>query len=336
MNDNHTIIIAEAGVNHNGSMEIAKEMVEVAANSGADYVKFQTFKSEDLMVKDATKADYQKKSSSDEESQYSMIKQLELNYHNHFDLKEHCNFNNIKFLSTPFDISSIDLLQKLDLDFYKIPSGEITNLPYLRYISLKGKPIIMSTGMASLEEIRNALNVFEDNGLTRDNVYVLHCNTEYPTPFEDVNLFAMVTIKEELNVKIGYSDHTSGIEVPLAAVAMGASIIEKHFTLDRSLPGPDHAASLEPDELANMVKSIRNIEESLGNGIKKPSISESKNIPIARKSIVAKKHIKKGEKLTEDNITAKRPGIGISPMKWDEVIGRKAKYNFNVDDFIKI
>lgn len=336
MNDNRTVIIAEAGVNHNGSMEIAKEMVEVAANSGADYVKFQTFNSEDLMIKGATKADYQKKSSFDEESQYSMIKKLELDYHNHFDLKEHCNLNNIKFLSTPFDISSIDLLQRLDLDFYKIPSGEITNLPYLRYISLKGKPIIMSTGMASLEEIKNALNVFEDNGLTKDNIYVLHCNTEYPTPFEDVNLFAMVTIKDELNVKIGYSDHTSGIEVSLAAVAMGASIIEKHFTLDRSLPGPDHAASLEPDELANMVKSIRNIEESLGNGVKKPSMSESKNIPIARKSIVAKKYIKKGERLTKYNITAKRPGTGISPMKWDEVIGRKAKYNFNVDDFIKI
>jgi len=329
----HTLIIAEAGVNHNGSMEYAKKLIDIAAEAGADYVKFQTFKAETLVTKIADKAEYQKNVNEDE-SQFDMIKKLELNKESHEELIHYCEKKDIKFLSTAFDLDSIDLLTKLNIPIYKIPSGEITNLPYLRYIGGMGKPIIMSTGMSSLSEARDALNVLLEFGAKKNNITILHCNTEYPTPIVDVNLNAMCTLRDKLGVKIGYSDHTRGIEVSIAAVAMGATVIEKHFTLDRTLPGPDHAASLEPEELKKMVNSIRNIEKSFGTGIKTPSSSETKNISIARKSIVAKTPIKKGEKFTENNLTTKRPGTGKSPMVWDAIIGSRAEKNYNTDDLI--
>ena len=330
------LIIAEAGVNHNGSMESAKRLIDVAVEASADYVKFQTFKAETLVTPNADKAEYQKGLTSADETQFDMIKKLELDRTAHEVLMDYCEQKGIKFLSTSFDHGSIELLAELDIPLFKIPSGEITNLPYLRHIGRMGKPIILSTGMSALDEVRTALTILIKAGAEKDNITILHCNTEYPTPVEDVNLKAMLTIGEELEVKIGYSDHTLGMEVSIAAVAMGATVIEKHFTLDRNLPGPDHAASLEPHELKNMVSAIRNIEKAMGDGEKKPSPSEIKNLPIARKSIVAKKSIKKGEQFSGKNLTVKRPGTGISPMEWDTVISQKAKEDFNKDDLIDI
>ena len=331
-----TFIIAEAGVNHNGSIDIAKKLIDVAAETGADAVKFQTFKAQRLVCKSAAKADYQKKTTDADESQFDMIKRLELNEDAHRELICYCKNKNIIFLSTPFDLESIDLLNNLGLEIFKIPSGEITNLPYIRKIGRLKKKVILSTGMADLEEIGNAINVLTEYGMRKDDITVLHCNTEYPTPFEDVNLVAMLTIRDTFKVKVGYSDHTLGIEAPVAAVALGATIIEKHFTIDKNMKGPDHKASLEPDELKAMVHAIRNIEKALGNGIKKPSRSEMKNIQVVRKSIVAAKDIKKGETFTGDNITVKRPGTGISPMKWDGIIGKAAIKDFAENEFIEI
>jgi N,N'-diacetyllegionaminate synthase len=328
------MIIAEAGVNHNGSIESAKKLIDVATESGANYVKFQTFKAETLVTQFAKKAEYQKNITDKNESQFDMIKKLELDRAAHEELIEYCKSKDIRFLSTAFDHDSIDMLTELDIPFFKIPSGEITNLPYLRHIGRMGKPIIMSTGMSTLKEVRSALNILMEAGAKKDEITILHCNTEYPTPMEDVNLKAMLTIGDELGIKIGYSDHTLGIEVPIAAVALGATVIEKHFTLDRKLPGPDHAASLEPNELNAMVTAIRNIEKAMGDGVKKPSPSEIRNITIARKSIVAKKPIKKGELFSEENLTVKRPGTGISPMEWDNVMGKPANRDYEIGDLI--
>jgi len=330
----HTLIIAEAGVNHNGSLETAKKLIDVACDAGADFVKFQTFKAETLVTPTAKKASYQENLTSAHESQFDMIRKLELDRSAHEELIRYCRSKGILFLSTAFDHDSIDLLYELDILLYKIPSGEITNLPYLRHVGRMGKPIIMSTGMATLAEVSDALNILINAGTNKEEITVLHCNTEYPTPFEDVNLNAMLTMRNELEVKVGYSDHTLGIEMPIAAVALGASIVEKHFTLDRSLPGPDHRASLEPEELKAMVSAIRNIEKAMGDGNKQPSSSELKNIPIARKSIVASETIKAGERFTEENLTAKRPGTGISPMEWDNLLGKTAPHDFNKDDLI--
>ena len=330
----HTLIIAEAGVNHNGSLEMAMQLIEKAAEAGVDYVKFQTFKSEKLVSRHATKAEYQKANTEGEDSQLKMLQQLELSVDDHLRLIEHCNHCGIKFLSTAFDLDSIDFLDSLNLDLWKIPSGEITNLPYLRRIAQKGSRVIMSTGMCEPEDIEAALNVLTTNGTPLENITLLHCNTEYPTPWGDVNLRAMHDIAKRFNVPVGYSDHTKGIEVPIAAVALGATVIEKHFTLDNNLPGPDHKASLEPQQLKAMVDAIRHIEQALGNGVKQISESERKNIAIARKSIVAASEIKKGELFTEENLTVKRPGGGISPMKWDEVIGTTATRNYQPDELI--
>ncbi|EKT85639.1 N-acetylneuraminate synthase [Leptospira santarosai] len=332
-----TLIIAEAGVNHNGDLELARKLIDVAANAGADIVKFQTFEAERLVTKSAKKADYQNSATGNAvESQYEMLKKLELSKENHEKLIQYCKQTGIEFLSTAFDLQSFAFLEQLNLSRYKIPSGEITNLPYLQKIGSSGKPIILSTGMSTLGEIESALLVLETTGAKRNEITVLHCNTEYPTPYSDVNLSAMKSIADAFKIKVGYSDHTSGIEVSVAAVALGASVIEKHFTLDRSLPGPDHKASLEPNELKTMVRSIRNVELSLGDGIKKPSNSELKNISIARKSIVAAFSIKAGEIFTRENLTAKRPGDGISPMRLDEVIGLKAKRDFFEDELIDL
>ena len=331
---NKTFIIAEAGVNHNGSMELAKKLIDAAAEAKVDVVKFQTFKTENLVCKNAIKAEYQEKTTSKNESQFEMLKKLELDIDAHKILMDYCGAKGIMFLSTAFDLESIDVLNELGMEIFKIPSGEITNYPYLRKIAKLKKKVILSTGMSYMEEIQDAIKVLKENG-TKD-ITVLHCNTEYPTPIEDVNLNAMNTIKENLKVEIGYSDHTTGIEVPIAAVAMGAKVIEKHFTLDKNMEGPDHKASLEPNELKDMVYAIRNIEKAMGNGVKVPSKSETKNLMIARKSIVANKLIKKGEKFTEDNLTCKRPGDGISPMKWEDVIGKVANKDFEEDEMIKI
>ena len=333
---NKTFIIAEAGVNHNGKLELAYKLIDAAKEAGADAVKFQTFKADKTVSRKAEKAEYQKQTTGTLQSQYEMIKRLELSLEDHKELISYCHDKNIRFLSSPFDLDSIDLLNSLGLEIFKIPSGEIVNLPYLRKIGEYNKRVIISTGMADLGEIESALNVLISSGTKKENITVLHCNTEYPTPIEDVNLKAMLTIRNAFNVKIGYSDHTLGIEVPIAAVAMGASVIEKHFTLNKNMEGPDHRASLEPEELNAMVRAIRNIEKALGNGIKKPSPSELKNKPIARKSIVAAKNIKKGEVFTEENITVKRPGNGISPMRWNEVSGRIAKRDFSADELIEI
>jgi N,N'-diacetyllegionaminate synthase len=327
-------IIAEAGVNHNGSIKLAKELIDVAVESGADAVKFQTFKAERLVSKTAEKADYQKKTTDVSESQFDMIKRLELDLSAHKELLNYCQEKGIMFLSTPFDHDSIDLLSDLGLQIIKIPSGEITNLPYLRHIGSLEKQVVLSTGMSTLKEIENALTVLIDAGTKKENITALHANTMYPTPMEDVNLNAMLTIQKELDIAIGYSDHTLGIEVDIAAVAMGAKIIEKHFTLDQAMNGPDHKSSLEPKELKAMVLAIRNIEIALGGDKKKPSPSESININVARKSIVANQDIKKGDLLTDKNITVKRPGTGINPMKWDKVIGSIAKKNYNADELI--
>lgn len=331
----HTIIIAEAGVNHNGKMDIAKRLIDAAADAGVDYVKFQTFKTENLVSFNAPTAEYQK-AATQETSQYAMLKRLELNEQQHIELIEYCNKKGVKFLSTAFDMDSIDLLESLNLDLWKIPSGEITNYPYLARIAATGKPIIMSTGMCDTSDINNALDALIENGATNESITLLHCNTQYPTPYEDVNLLAMNTIKSDYGLATGYSDHTQGIEIPVAAVALGACVIEKHFTLDRNMEGPDHKASLEPAELKKMVEAIRIVEQALGSTSKTVSPSEAQNKSIARKSIVAKRNIHKGETLTEDNITVKRPGNGISPMKWREVIGTPATRDFAPDEPIEM
>jgi N,N'-diacetyllegionaminate synthase len=332
------IIIAEAGVNHNGDISVAKKLIDVAVEAGVDYVKFQTFKSENLVSKSAKKADYQIENTKDaSENQLQMLKKLELSHAQHVELISYCEQKNINFFSTAFDLDSLDYLHSLDLKMVKIPSGEITNLPYLRKAALLFEKVIISSGMSTMQELEEAILVFYKSGIDRENITILHCNTEYPTPMKDVNILAMLSIQENFGTKIGYSDHTLGIEVPIAAVALGAKMIEKHFTLDRSLPGPDQLASLEPEELKNMVLAIRNIELAMGgSGIKEPSESERKNIVIARKSIVAKKSIKKGERFSENNITSKRPGTGISPMDWDKVMGKLASKNFEEDDLIEL
>jgi N,N'-diacetyllegionaminate synthase len=331
---NKVFIIAEAGVNHNGCMETAKKLIEAAVEAGADAVKFQTFKAENLVTKSAEKAAYQVKNQSGNGSQYEMLKKLEIDVESHKTLIAYCKQQNILFLSTPFDLDSIDLLQNLGLEIFKIPSGEITNLPYLRKIGGLGREVILSTGMSYLAEIEDALKVLVLAGTSKEKVTILHANTEYPTPMEDVNLRAMNTIAQTFDVRVGYSDHTLGIEVDIAAVAMGAKIIEKHFTLDKNMNGPDHRASLEPQELKAMVTAIRNVEKALGNNIKTPSNSEIKNIKSVRKSIVAKTEILKGEKLTVNNIAVKRAGIGVSPMKWDDIVGSKAKKDYQADELI--
>lgn len=327
-------IIAEAGVNHNGSLELAKKLVDAAKNSGADCVKFQTFISKNIVSSTAKKAEYQKKRTELEESQYDMLKKLELSFNDFEALSEYCKVKDIEFMSTAFDFDSINFLSKLELGTWKIPSGEITNLPYLMKIAKLNKPVILSTGMSTMEDIRDAIKVLKENGTTE--LTVLHCTTEYPTPIKDVNLNAMISIKNEFNVNVGYSDHTNGIEVPIAAVALGAKIIEKHFTLDKTMEGPDHQASLEPDELKKMVKSIRNIELALGNGIKQPAESEIKNMAIARKSIIAGTNIKYGEIFSEENLAIKRPGNGISPMKWFDIIGKPASRDYKEDELIEL
>lgn len=331
---NKVFIIAEAGVNHNGDVEIAKKLVDAAIEAGADAVKFQTFRAENLVCKDAEKAKYQMETTEKTESQFDMLKRLELTPDMHQQLISYCKSKQIMFLSTPFDIESLNYLVQCGIDTIKIPSGEITNYPYLEQVGKTGKKVILSSGMSYLDEIRNAVAVLRDNG--SKDITVLHCNTEYPTPYCDVNLRAMLQIQKELGVQVGYSDHTSGIEVPIAAVALGAVVIEKHFTLDRNMEGPDHKASLEPDELKEMVKAIRNIELSLGDGRKLPSDSEKQNINIVRKSIVAKRDIAQGEILTEENLTAKRPGNGLTPMKWREVLGTKAVRDFTMDELIEL
>lgn len=331
---NKVFIIAEAGVNHNGDMEIAKQLVDAAVFAGADAVKFQTFKTENLVCKDVKKAEYQIKATDETESQFDMLKKLELTMDMHMQLIEYCRNKKIMFLSTPFDIDSLAYLIKSGIDIIKIPSGEITNYPYLKKAGESGKKIIISSGMSTLEEVQAAITVLQDNG--SQDITVLHCNTEYPTPYADVNLKAMLTLRDKLGVTVGYSDHTLGIEVPIAAAALGATVIEKHFTLDKKMEGPDHKASLEPNELQKMVKAVRNIELAMGNGEKVPSESERKNIEIVRKSIVAKCKIKKGDVFAECNLTTKRPGTGINPMEWENVIGKAAKKDFYMDELIEL
>lgn len=330
-------IIAEAGVNHNGDIELAKKLIDAAAEAGADAVKFQTFNSKKLVSKVAKKADYQKiNTNNNNESQLDMLKKLELSRDDHFVLMKHCELRNISFLSSPFDLESIDFLQEINIPLFKIPSGEITNLPFLKKIGSSGKKVILSTGMSYLNEIRDALDVLVQSGTDINDIVVLHCNTEYPTPMEDVNLLAMNQIAKELAVVVGYSDHTDGIEVPIAATALGAKVIEKHFTLDKNMEGPDHKASLNPAELIQMVRSIRHIELALGSRVKQPSPSEIKNIQIARKSIVASRDILAGEIFTEENLTVKRPGTGINPMKWESILGQKASKSFKEDEVIEL
>ncbi|MFH1282266.1 MAG: N-acetylneuraminate synthase [bacterium] len=334
--NNCVFIIAEAGVNHNGSLKTAKKLVDAAKSANADAVKFQTFKANLIASPYAQKALYQMKNTADRESQYEMLKGLELSVSDYAELNWYCKEKKIKFLSSPFDLESIDLLHDLGLKIFKIPSGEITNLPYLREIGSFKNKIIMSTGMAEIGEIRDAIKILTKSGTSKKDIVLLHCNTEYPTPMKDVNLNALRTLKNTFKMDIGYSDHTLGIEIAVAAVAMGARVIEKHITLDKNMPGPDHSSSLEPREFMMMVESIRNIERALGDGIKRPSASEMKNISIVRKSIIAAKNIKKGERFSAGNLCVKRPGKGISPMSWDTVIGKRAKRNFKKDDLINI
>lgn len=327
-------IIAEAGVNHNGSLELAKQLALTAKEANADAVKFQTFNSEAIVSRIAEKADYQKEVTCNSESQLEMIKRLELSADHFIQLNKYCADIGIEFLSTPFDIESIKFLNQLNMKFWKIPSGEVTNLPYLLQIAKTHKPVVMSTGMCEIFEIEDAIEILRNYGT--EEITLLHCNTEYPTPFEDANISAIVTMKEHFGMEVGYSDHTKGIEAVIAAAALGASIIEKHFTLDRNMEGPDHKASLEPRDLKEMVSSIRNIELALGTGIKKPTVSESKNKIAARKSITAKVDIQKGDIFSEDNVTTKRPGNGLPPTKWFEVIGQKAKRNYIKDELIEL
>lgn len=331
------LIIAEAGVNHNGSMQIAKQLVDAAVEAGVDIIKFQTFKADNLVSKTAKKAEYQKQNIGDgNDSQYEMLKRLELSEDNHKELIAYCQEKGIRFWSTAFDFESMDYLHSLQLGLWKIPSGEITNYPFIRKIASYGEDVIMSTGMCEEQDIQNAIDVLIKYGIRKEQITLLHCNTQYPTPYCDVNLNAMNSIKNTFGVKVGYSDHTQGIEVPIAAVALGATVIEKHFTLDRNLPGPDHKASLEPIELKSMVTSIRHIEQALGDGIKMVSDSERENIVVARKSIVAARPIRKGELLTEQNLTVKRPGTGLSPMLWEQVLGTKAVKDYNEEDLIAL
>ena len=327
-------IIAEAGVNHDGSIDNAYRLIDAAVEAGADAIKFQTFKAESLVLKNVDKANYQKQTTNESESQFEMIKRLELSVDAHKKLIKYCNDKNILFMSSPFDHDSIDLLDELGLKIFKIPSGEITNLPYLRHIGLLAKQVILSTGMSTLQEVGDALTILIDTGTKKEDITVLHANTMYPTPMEDVNLNAILTIQKEFDVDVGYSDHTLGIEVDIAAAAMGVSVIEKHLTLDNNMDGPDHKASLEPKDFIAMVSAIRNIEKALGNYEKKPSPSESINMDVVRKSIVANQVIKKGDVLSDNNITTKRPGTGISPMEWDKVIGTLAAKNYKIDDLI--
>ncbi len=326
------IIIAEAGVNHNGSLAAAKQMVLAARNAGADYIKFQTFSPEKLVSVYAEKAEYQKQTTGTEESQLEMLKKLALTQEDFLELKTYCRQQGIGFLSTPFDLDSIHFLDKLNMDFWKLPSGEITNLPYLLEIARTEKPVVMSTGMCGMEEIGQAVDCLKKAGTPE--ITLLHCNTEYPTLMEDVNLKAMITMEKEFCLPVGYSDHTQGIEIPVAAAALGACVLEKHFTLDRGMEGPDHQASLEPEELKAMVTAVRNVEEALGSGKKEPSQSEQKNRAVARKSIVAKCRIKKGERFSEENLTVKRPGTGISPMRWPELMGQTADRDYAEDELI--
>lgn len=332
------IIIAEAGVNHNGDLNKAFQLIDAAVSAGVDYVKFQTFKAEKLVSKAARKADYQIQNTGDgNDSQFDMLKKLELSHDDHVLLIDYCKKKNINFFSTAFDLESLEYLKEIGLDLVKIPSGEITNLPYLRKAAKLFSRIILSTGMCTMGDIEDAVAIFLKEGILIENITILHCNTEYPTPMQDVNLKAMITIRDKFSTQVGYSDHTLGIEVPIAAVAIGAKVIEKHFTLDKNMSGPDHAASLEPLELTAMVKAIRNIEQAMaGNGIKEPSSSEVKNITIARKSIVAAYAIAQGNVFSEDNITVKRPGNGLSPMLWDQVIGQVAPRDFKADDLIEL
>lgn len=327
-------IIAEAGVNHNGDIKLAKRLVDEAVAAGADAVKFQTFKAETLVCKNAKKAEYQLETTDGEETQFEMLKKLELTKEMHEELIEYCREKKIMFLSTPFDVESVALLNHYGIDIMKIPSGEITNYPYLKAVGETGKRVILSTGMSTLDEVEEAVKVLQNHGA--GDITLLHCNTEYPTPMKDVNLLAMCTMKNTIGLSVGYSDHTEGIEVPIAAVALGATVIEKHFTLDKTMEGPDHKASLEPEELKQMVKAIRNIEQALGSGRKEPSESEMKNINIVRKSIVAKHDIMEGEVFSEKNLTAKRPGNGVTPMLWSDIIGKKAKKDYKEDEQIKV
>jgi N,N'-diacetyllegionaminate synthase len=331
-----TLIIAEAGVNHNGDLATARRLIDVAAEAGADLVKFQTFSADRLVTGYAGKAGYQTLTTDVDESQFDMIRRLELTRDMHEALIAHCKSRGIRFFSSAFDSYGVDLLVELGIDRFKIPSGEITNLPYLRHVGRYGKPVILSTGMATLGEIEAALDTLEQSGTRRERLTVLHCNTEYPTPMADVNLRAMLAIRDAFGVAVGYSDHTLGIEVAIAAVALGATVIEKHFTLDRAMRGPDHKASLEPDELKAMVSAIRNIEQAMGDGIKRPSASEAKNRLAARKSLVAARAIRAGELFSEVNLAVKRPGAGLSPMRWDDVIGRKAPRDFAPDELIEL
>lgn len=330
----HVIIIAEAGVNHNGSFELAKKMVDAAKEAGVDYVKFQTFNPKKLVSKYAEKAEYQKETTGSDETQLQMLQKLTLTEDNFLSLHDYCREVGIGFISTPFDLDSITFLETFDMDFWKVPSGEVTNLPYLEAIARTKRKVVMSTGMCDMNEIQDAIEVLEKNGTTE--IILLHCNTQYPTPYEHVNLKAMNSIKDALHKEVGYSDHTQGIEVPIAAVAMGATVIEKHFTLDKNMEGPDHKASLNPSELQQMVVAIRNIEQAIGNGLKEPSSSEMANKGVARKSIVASRSIKQGEVFSEENLTTKRPGTGISPMKWYEVIGKVASRDFSEDEMIEL
>lgn len=334
---NKVIIIAEAGVNHNGSIELAKQLVDKAVEAGVDYIKFQTFKTEKLVAKSAQMASYQKRNiGTDDNFQFAMLKKLELSPEQHEELIVYCKEKGIKFFSTAFDLDSIDYLHSLNLGLWKIPSGEITNYPYIKKIAQYGEPVIVSTGMCEMQDIENAVATLQKWGTKKEDIIILHCNTEYPTPYQDVNLKAMDAIREKFGVEVGYSDHTKGIEVPIAAVALGATVIEKHFTLDRNMEGPDHKASLEPDELTAMVSAIRNIELAFGNGIKQVTDSERGNISVARKSIVAARDIKAGELFTEENLAVKRPGNGISPMRWEEVVGQTAKRDFVEEELIEL
>lgn len=333
----HVLVIAEAGVNHNGSLALAKQLVDKAAEAGVDFVKFQTFKSEKLVSKSARQAEYQQRNiGKKDEGQLAMLKKLELSHDDHEELISYCHQKGIRFFSTAFDMDSIEYLHSLNIALWKIPSGEITNYPYLKKIASFHEDVILSTGMCELSDIEAALKVLVDGGVKKEQITVLHCNTEYPTPFRDVNLKAMLEIGERFGVKTGYSDHTQGIEVPVAAVALGAAVIEKHFTLDRNMEGPDHKASLEPDELKAMVSAIRNIEQALGTGHKQISESERKNMEIARKSIVAACAVRKGDVFTEENLTVKRPGTGISPMRWNDVIGKVATRDYEEEDLIEL
>ena len=333
---NRTLIIAEAGVNHNGDLNLARQLIDAAVEAGADLVKFQTFRADRQVTRTAQKADYQTLTTDGRESQQQMLRRLELSPDMHDELIAHCAARNIRFFSTGFDIESVNLLVDLGQDLFKVPSGEITNLPYLRHIGGLGKTVILSTGMSTLGDIEAAIDVLELAGTPRTQITVLHCTTEYPTPMAEVNLRAMLSIGSAFGVAVGYSDHTSGIEVAIAAVAMGATVIEKHFTLDRNLPGPDHQASLEPAELKAMVSAIRNVEVALGDGVKRLTPSEARNKPVARKSLVASQAIKAGERFSAQNLTAKRPGTGISPMRWDEVMGRVAGHDFSADELIDL